>query len=48
MRERSRESRALFLSFRSNLLCSQSSRLGRSRTLDLGKATPWANNGIDW
>ncbi len=48
MQERSRESRARFLSFRSNLLCSQSSKLGRSRTLDLEKAILWANSGIYW
>lgn len=48
MQERNREPRARFLSFRSNLLCSQSSKSGRSRTLDFEEAIPWANNGIDW
>lgn len=48
MQERSHESRAHFLSFRSNLLCSQSSKYGRNRTLDLEKAILWARSGIDW
>lgn len=47
MQERSRGFQAHFLAFHSSLLCSQSSKLERSRTPGLETAILWANNGND-